>query len=159
MHIRAKKPYSKRDSNFLDKIVKIVMESPLFLEDDTLYKEDFNIIVNKFFTWSIFLKEHTKSKFHLRLLPTEIRLKELIQELETGLNDSVESAPQLSIVQGDVDMTTKIVCDVNQIIHLLVAVILRITHLEQSASIRIQLHTTRLKYQKYNPIKNKNLQK
>ncbi|MGI2261792.1 HD domain-containing protein [Candidatus Cardinium hertigii] len=153
LHMRAKKPYSKRDSNFLDKIVKIVMESPLFLEDDTLYKEDFNIIVNKFVTWSIFLKEHTKSKFHLRLLPTEIRLKELIQELETGLNDSVESAPQLIIVQGDVDMTAKIVCDVNQVIHLLVAVILRITHLEQSASIRIQLHTTRLKYHKYNPIK------
>ncbi|MGI2298639.1 HD domain-containing protein [Candidatus Cardinium hertigii] len=153
LHMRAKTPYSKRDSNFLNKIVEIVMESPLFLEDDALYKEDLNIIINKFVAWSIFLKEHTKSKFHLPLLPTEIDLNELIQELETKLNGSVESALELIIVQGDVDMTAKIVCDVNQVIHLLVAVVLRIIHLEQSRSIRIQLHTTRLKYYKYNRIK------
>ena len=153
LHMRAKNPYSKRDSNFLDKIVKIVMESPLFLEDDALYKENINIIINKFVAWSIFLKEHTKSKFHLPLLPTEIGLNEFMQELETRLNSSVQSAPELIIVQGDVDISAKIVCDVNQVIDLLVAVILHINHLEKSASIRIQLHTTRLKYHKYILIK------
>lgn len=153
LHIRAKKPYSKRDSNFLDKIVEIVMESPLFLEDDALYKEDLNIIVNKFIAWSIFLKEHTKSKVHLPLLPTEISLNELIQELEIRLNSSVESAPVLIIATRDVDMTAKIVCDVNQIIHLLETLISHITDLKQSTSIRIQLHTTRLKYYKYWRIK------
>ncbi|MGI2257309.1 HD domain-containing protein [Candidatus Cardinium hertigii] len=153
LHMRAKKPYSKRDSSFLDKIVEIVMESPLFLEDDALYKEDFNIIVNKFIAWSIFLKEHTKSKVHLPLLPTEISLNELIQELEIRLNGSVESAPGLIISAEHIDMSAKIVCDVSQVIDLLETVVLRITHLKQSTSIRIQLHTTRLKYYKYCPIK------
>ncbi len=153
LHIHATEPYSERSSLFLQKVIEEVMTSSLFIEDYPLYKEDFSIIVNKFATWSIFLKEHSKSKVHLRLLPTEIAVDELIQQLEFALNDSVESPPKLIIVQKDIALTTKIVCDVNQVVHLLLAVILRTVHLDQSASIRLQLHATRLKYHKYGPVK------
>lgn len=153
LHMHATEPYSERDTNFLQKIIEVVMESPLFLEDDPLYKEDFSTIANKFDAWSTFLKQHTKSNVHLPLLPTEITLNELIQQLEIALNGSVESVPKLIIVRRDIALTTKIICDVNQVIHLLVAIVLRIAHLNQGESIRIQLHTTQLKYHKYGPVK------
>ncbi|TSJ81074.1 MAG: HD domain-containing protein [Candidatus Cardinium sp.] len=153
LHIHATEGYSERETIFLQKIVEEVMESSLFLEDDYLYKEDFGTIVSKFTPWSIFLKQHAKSKVHLPLLPTEIGLDELVQQLEIALNDSVKSAPKLVITQKNVDLAIKIVCDVGQIIDLLTSIILRAAHLDQAESIRIQLHTTRLKYYKYGPIK------
>ncbi|WP_250238120.1 HD domain-containing protein [Cardinium endosymbiont of Oedothorax gibbosus] len=153
LHIHAVEGYSERDATFLRKVVEEVMESPLFLEDEPLYKEAFDTIVDKFAMWSIFLKQYTKSKVHLSLLSTEIALNELIQQLEIALNDSVESPPKLIIVQKEVDLNAKIVCDVDQVIHLLVAVILHAVHLDQGASIRIQLYTTKLKYHKYDSIK------
>ncbi|WP_243517313.1 MULTISPECIES: HD domain-containing protein [unclassified Candidatus Cardinium] len=153
LHINATEGYSERDTTFLKKMVKDVMESACFLEDDPLYKEDLSTIMNKFAVWSIFLKQHANSQAHLPLLPTEIGLNELIGQLQIYLNGSAASVPKLIIVKKNVDFETKIVCDVSQLIHLLVSVILRTAHPDQSESIRIHMHITRLKYHKYGPIK------
>ncbi|WP_419241385.1 HD domain-containing protein [Cardinium endosymbiont of Nabis limbatus] len=153
LHFRAAEGYSERDAIALKEVVEEVMESSLFLEDDALYKEDFGTIVNKFAAWSIFLKQHAASKVHLPLLPTEIALDALIQQLEIVLNDSVESAPKLIVDAKNVDLSSKVVCDVGQVMHLLGTVILRVAHLDQDTSIRIQLYATRLKYYKYGPVK------
>ncbi|MEF2228947.1 MAG: HD domain-containing protein [Candidatus Cardinium sp.] len=153
LHLNAKENYSERDMTFLQKVVEEVMESPLFLEDEPLYKEDLGAIVHKFSAWSIFLRHHIQSNIHLPLLPTEIVLGALLQEVEVVLNGSSDAAPKLIIVPKNLDLTGKIICDVRQVTHLLVAVILRTAHVSQAASIRIQLHTTQLKYHKYAPIK------
>lgn len=153
LHLHAVEAYSERETAFVQKVVEGVLESSLFLRDDVLYKEDFGVIVQNFATWSTFLRAHTQSKWHLPLLPTEITLREVMQQLEIALNGSMETAPKLIMAQKNVDLNGKIVCDVRQVVDLLVAVIVRVMHVDQGESIRIQLHATELKYYKYVPVK------
>lgn len=152
LHTNVAEPYSEREAVFLRQVVEDVMKSPLFLQDDPLYKEDLTSIIDNFISWSIFLKHHANDIVHLPLLPTEIILDELIEQLKIALSGSIQSTLKL-VVAKNIDLKSKIVCDVSQIIHLLMAVILRIDYLAKGQAIRMQLHTTHLKYYKYGPVK------
>ncbi|ROT46974.1 sodium:solute symporter family transporter [Candidatus Cardinium hertigii] len=146
----------EEDGLILEKVVKDVTQSITFLDGNPLYKQDFQSIINKFSEWALFLKKQAKSKDHILLLPTEITLDDLINRVENALEREIQYAPRLLIEHKDHMLPVKITCDVNQIIHLLVTAVVRTIdpdHLDKPF-VKIQLHTTQLKYKISDPIEN-----
>ncbi|WP_123662627.1 sodium:solute symporter family transporter [Candidatus Cardinium hertigii] len=147
----------EEDGMILEKVVKDVTQSVSFIDDTTpLYKQDFQSIINKFSEWAIFLKQQAKSKDHILLLPTAISINQLINKIEVALEREMENGPRLFIEHKDNTVPVKIVCDVNQIIHLLVTAILRTAKSDvlETQFVRVYLYTTHLQYEVHEPIDN-----
>ncbi|WP_260214904.1 sodium:solute symporter family protein, partial [Candidatus Cardinium hertigii] len=147
----------EEDGMILEKVVKDVTQSVAFIDNATpLYKQDFQSIINKFSEWAIFLKQQAKSKDHILLQPTAISLNQLINKIEVALEREMENGSRLFIEHKDNTVPVKIVCDVNQIIHLLVTAILRTAKSDvlETQFVRLYLYTTHLQYEVHEPIDN-----
>ena len=138
---------------FIDQIMQEVTQFISYLDNRPLYKEDLDLITKNFVIWDIFLKQRARSRNHIILIPIEVSLDELVRRLEVALElESKEhSIPKLLIDPRDDKLPEKIVCDVNQMISLLVPVILSIASLDADGCVSIQLYTTYLKYELKDP--------
>ncbi|MEF2229046.1 MAG: hypothetical protein V3581_03350 [Candidatus Cardinium sp.] len=134
----------------LDQVMKEVTQFISYLDNRPLYEENLDLITKNFIIWDIFLKQRARSKNHIILMPTEVSLDELVRKLEMALEleGKEHAVPKLLIEPKDHKLPEKIICDVNQMICLLVPVILSIANLDASKGVlvRIRLHTTYLKY-------------
>ncbi|MEF2229115.1 MAG: hypothetical protein V3581_03730, partial [Candidatus Cardinium sp.] len=144
----------------LEQVAHKIEESMSFLDDDTtLYKKDFQSIINKLYDWIAYFNRREKAKNHSLLQPTKITLDKMIRQVEIALSQEVVDPPKLLVEQVK-DPSGKlcpyITCHINQVVYLLVQAVLRIGKLEQSSTpvIRIQLHPTVLQFTQVDPIDN-----
>ncbi|UWW97094.1 MAG: hypothetical protein NMK33_00810 [Candidatus Cardinium sp.] len=123
----------------LNQVVHKIEESISFLDENTtLYKKDFQSIINKFYDWI--------SYFNRR-------------EVEVALAQEVVDPPKLLVEKSHIangGLCAHIVCDIHQVVYLLVQSVLLVGKIEQSSApvVRIQLHPTSLKFTQSVPIDN-----
>lgn len=139
----------------IDQIMKEVTNFISYLDNRPLYKEGLDLITKNFIIWDIFLKQRAKSSNHTILMPIEVSLDELVRRLEVALEfeSNKRSIPKVIIEPKGDKLPEKIICDVNQMICLLLPVVLSIASLDASKDgfVRIQLYTTHLKYEPRDP--------
>ena len=148
IHAPSKASALQEDSGILQKVVQNVTQSITFLDEHPLYKEDFQSIINKFSQWALFLKKQAKSQDHILLLPTEITLDALMEQVEIAV-ESAYGQPIRFLIEKQERLPTTITCDVKQMIHLLVTAILHIIHLEdlEKYFLKVELSATQLQYE------------
>ncbi|WP_243018254.1 MULTISPECIES: sodium:solute symporter family protein [Candidatus Cardinium] len=151
-------PVAKSYGFVLEQVVRKVEESISFLDKDTpLFKEDFQSIINKFYDWVTYFNKREKVKEHALLQPTQITLDRLMRKVEVALSQEIGNPPRLLVEKIDsahVEMSPHIICDIHQVVYLLVKAVLRIGRLEgpNAPIVRIQLHSTTLRFKQVNPI-------
>ncbi|WP_243518458.1 MULTISPECIES: hypothetical protein [unclassified Candidatus Cardinium] len=145
--ISSKKP--KETVPSVEKTMQEVTELISYIDNRPLYKQDLQSIIDKFVVFSTFLKQRARSIDHIQLTPSEITIDELIARLETALEIKTPLAPKMVIENKDNAIPKKITCDINHMIQSLVPIVLRTANLNngsKSEVVKIQLHTTQLKY-------------
>ncbi len=147
--------------SILSQVVRKVEESISFLDSNMpLYKQDFQSIINKFYDWVTYFNRKEKAKYHALIQPTKITLDKLIRKVEVRLSQESVDPPKILIEEiNNLNgaLPGYIVCDVHQIVYLLVQIVLRVNgNLDRSSAsvIRIQLHATALQFKKADSIEN-----
>ncbi|MCT4696937.1 sodium:solute symporter family transporter [Candidatus Cardinium sp. TP] len=148
--------------SILAQVVGKIEESISFLDSNMpLYKQDFQSIINKLYDWVAYFNKKEKAKEHALLQPTKLSVDQLIRKVELALSQEVTLSPQLFVEQikePNGAPCAHIVCDINQVVYLLVQAILRVSgKLEGSylpIIVRIQLHNTGLQFKQADPIDN-----
>ncbi|WP_419241351.1 sodium:solute symporter family transporter [Cardinium endosymbiont of Nabis limbatus] len=142
----------------LNQVVGKIEESISFLDDKTLlYKQDLQSIINKFYDWIAYFNRREKSKDHALLQPTKITFDKLIHKVEVALSQEVIDPPRILLEKtNDAHKILSIICDINQIVYLLVQSVLRVGKIENDIPpvVRIQLHPTTLHFIQADPIDN-----
>ncbi|WP_223245884.1 HD domain-containing protein [Cardinium endosymbiont of Sogatella furcifera] len=144
----------------LNQVVGKIEESISFLDSNApLYKEDFQSIINKFYDWITYFNRKERYKNHTLLQPTKIIFDKLIRNVEVALSQEIDNPPRIlleKINDSRGTLCSYIVCDMNQIVYLLVQAILRVGNLEHASTkiVRIQLHATSLQFAQPDPIDN-----
>ncbi|UWW97047.1 MAG: HD domain-containing protein [Candidatus Cardinium sp.] len=140
----------------LTQVIAKVEESISFLDGDMpLYKQDFQSIINKLYDWVAYFNRSARAKKHALLQPTKITLDKLMRKVELALSQELADPPRLFVEQikkASGEPSRYIVCDINQVVYLLVQAVLRIGKLEGSKIVRIQLHPTALQFKQADPI-------
>ncbi|MEF2229169.1 MAG: hypothetical protein V3581_04020 [Candidatus Cardinium sp.] len=73
--------------SILEQVVNKIEESISFLDDHTtLYKQDFQSIINKFYHWIAYFNRREKAKKHSLQEPTTISLNKLIRQVEVAIS-------------------------------------------------------------------------
>ncbi len=139
---------SKESGSFVEKAMQEVTELISYLDNRPLYKEDLQSIINNFVSFTTFLKQRARSVDHILLTSNEITIDELIAKLEDALEAKISPVPKLVIEKKDNAIPEKITCDINHMIQSLVPIVLRTVNKDVSKGeiVRIQLHSTHLKY-------------
>lgn len=136
---------------FIDQIMQEVTQFISYLDERPLYKENLDLITNNFVIWDIFLKQRSRSKNHIVLLPTQVTLDELIKKLKVALEleSKGQPMPNLIIESKDDTLPDELICDVSQMVCLLTPVVLSIASLDSAKEkfVKIQVYTTHLKYE------------
>lgn len=148
LHSENTRKNPKEAGSCVEKAMQGVTEFMSYLDNRPLYQQDIQSIINNFVTFTTFLKQQARSTDHISLMPNEITIDELISKLETTLEAKASPAPKLVVEIKDNPIPKKIICDINHMIQSLVPIVLRTAGLGNSKgeSVRIQLHTTHLKY-------------
>ncbi|WP_342265041.1 sodium:solute symporter family transporter [Cardinium endosymbiont of Philonthus spinipes] len=142
----------------LTQVIGKIEESISFLDSNVpLYKQDFQSIINKLYDWVAYFNRRAKAKKHALLQPTQITLDKLIRKLELALSHEVADPPRLLVekVSGsDEKLSAYMVCDIYQVVYLLVQAVLRIAKLDRSGMplVKIQLHDTSLQFKQADPV-------
>ncbi|TDG95007.1 HD domain-containing protein [Cardinium endosymbiont of Culicoides punctatus] len=104
-----------------------ITNKPVFILEQTspFYQEDLQNIVNQFSKWDSFLKEKSRSKDFLAVIPETVTIGELIEKVEIGLKDKLEIKPKIDVEHSD-HLYMTITCDVDEVVDLLKTAILRI---------------------------------
>ena len=142
----------------LAQVIGKIEESISFLDGSTpLYKQDFQSIINKLYDWVAYFNRREKAKKHALLQPATITVDKLMRKVELALSQEVTDPPRLLVEKiGDPNraLSPHIVCDVNQVVYLLVQVVLRVGKLAGSAApiVSIQLRNTSLQFKQADPI-------
>lgn len=139
---------TQKAESFVEKGMQEATELISYLNNKPFYKQDIQSIINNFVTFSAFLKQRARSIDHILLTPNEIAIDELISKLEAMLEAKASPAPRIVIEIKDDAVPKRIICDINHMIQSLVPTVLRTANLDVSKGevVRIQLHTTQLKY-------------
>ncbi|UWW96495.1 MAG: hypothetical protein NMK33_03465 [Candidatus Cardinium sp.] len=116
-----------------------------------LYKQDFQSIINKLYDWVSYFNRRAKAKDHALLRPAKITLDKLMRKVEFTLSQEVAHPPKLfveHIQEPSGWPSSYIICDIHQVIYLLMQAVLRIGKLEGGITplVKIQLHTTILQF-------------
>ncbi|CAH2559947.1 sodium:solute symporter family transporter [Cardinium endosymbiont of Oedothorax gibbosus] len=141
----------------LTQVVRKIEESISFLDSNmTLYKQDFQSIINKFYDWVIYFNKKERAKEHALLQPTKITLDKLIRKVEVALSQEIDEPPRLlveKINDPNKGPCPYIVCDIHQVVYSLVQSVLRVGKPEGSYApvVRIQLHPTVLQFKQTDP--------
>ncbi|AXI24329.1 HD domain [Cardinium endosymbiont of Sogatella furcifera] len=149
---------TKASGSFVEKAMQEVTELISYLDNRPLYKQDIQSIINNFFTFTTFLKQRAKSVDHLLLTPHEITIDELMARLTSALEAKTAPVPKLIVEIKDSTVSNKITCDINHILQALVPIVLRTANpsVAKGEFVKIQLHTTYLKYRQKHKQKDKN---
>ncbi len=153
-------PVAKSYGFILEQVVRKVEESISFLDKDTpLFKEDFQSIINKLYDWVTYFNRREKVKEHALLQPTKITLDKLMRKVEVALAQEIGTPPRLLVEiinSSDQEPSPYIICDIHQVVYLLVKAVLRIGRLEgpHAPIVRIQLHPTTLRFKQADAIDN-----
>ncbi|WP_342265566.1 sodium:solute symporter family transporter [Cardinium endosymbiont of Philonthus spinipes] len=149
---------AKGYGTILTQVIGKIEESISFLDSNVpLYKQDFQSIINKLYDWVAYFNRRAKAKKHALLQPTKIALDKLLRKVELALSQEVADPPRLLVEQAS-DLyepsSGHIVCDINQVVYLLVQAVLRIGKLEEACGpvVRIQLHPTALRFKQADPV-------
>ncbi|WP_419241532.1 HD domain-containing protein [Cardinium endosymbiont of Nabis limbatus] len=142
----------------LGQVVHKIEESISFLDSDMpIYKQDFQSIINKLYDWVWYFNKREKAKKHALLQPAKISFDKLIRKVEVALSQETPDPPRLlveKINDPSGQLTAHIVCDINQVVYLLVQAVLRVSGLAGAGPpvVRIQIHSTALKFTQADPI-------
>ncbi|AXI24188.1 Sodium:solute symporter family protein [Cardinium endosymbiont of Sogatella furcifera] len=142
--------------SILAQVVGKVEESISFLDSYMpLYKQDFQSIINKLYDWVAYFNKREKAKNHALLQPIKITLDKLIRQVEVTLSQEVSHPPRLFVAPSSETPCTHIVCDIHQVVYLLVQSILRVSGQLDGSSlpvVRIHFHPTSLQFKQAEPI-------
>ncbi len=130
-------------------IGKIEASIPLVDSGIPPYKQDLQRIIHKLYDWVTSFSRRDKAQDHALLQPTKVRLDKLMDKVELALSQAVANPPRLLVEKINTpsgEPSSYMVCDINQIVYLLVQAILRIGKLEASQAVSIQLHNTALQF-------------
>ncbi|AXI24268.1 Sodium:solute symporter family [Cardinium endosymbiont of Sogatella furcifera] len=142
----------------LTQVIGKIEESISFLDSNVpLYKQDFQSIINKLYDWVAYFNRRAKAKKHALLQPAQITFDQLMRKVELALSQEVIDPPRLlveKIMHPNGGPCPHIVCDINQIVYLLVQAVLRIGKLEDNTVpiVKVQLHGTTLQFKQADPI-------
>ncbi|MEF2228863.1 MAG: hypothetical protein V3581_02370 [Candidatus Cardinium sp.] len=148
---------SKGYGAILEQVIGKVEQSVSFLDSSIpLYKEDFQGIINKLYDWAAYFNKREKAKAHALLQPTKITLDKLVRKVEFALSQEVADPSRL-LVEHKKESTGEgsfyIVCDINQVVYVLVQAVLRVSRLEGVCApiVGIQLHHTTFQFKQADP--------
>ncbi|WP_419241428.1 hypothetical protein [Cardinium endosymbiont of Nabis limbatus] len=104
-----------------------------------------------------YFNKRAKAKDHALLRPAKISLDKLMRKVEFALSQEVAHPPKLfveHVKEPNGWPSPYMVCDINQVVYLLVQAILRVGKLEGSITplVKVQLHTTALQFKQVDPI-------
>ncbi|WP_342265202.1 sodium:solute symporter family transporter [Cardinium endosymbiont of Philonthus spinipes] len=142
----------------LTQVIGKIEESISFLDSNIpLYKQDFQSIINKLYDWVAYFNRRAKAKKHALLKPTQITLDKLIRKVELALLQEVADPPRLlveTITSANGGASPYMVCDIHQVVYLLVKAVLRVGKLQEAVRpvVRIQLHSTALQFKLADPV-------
>ncbi|WP_342265060.1 sodium:solute symporter family transporter [Cardinium endosymbiont of Philonthus spinipes] len=142
----------------LTEVIGKIEESISFLDSNIpLYKQDFQSIINKLYDWAAYFNRRAKAKKHALLQPTQITLDKLIRKVELALSQEVTDPPRLlveTITSANGGASPYMVCDIHQVVYLLVKAVLRVGKLQEAVRpvVRIQLHSTALQFKLADPV-------
>ncbi|MGI2298885.1 sodium:solute symporter family transporter [Candidatus Cardinium hertigii] len=134
----------------LAQVVHKMEESISFLDQNMpLYKQDFQSIIHKLYDWVAYFNRREKAKRHALLQPTKISIDQLIHKVEFALSQEMSNPPRLLVekINGTHGpLCPDIICDVNQVVYLLIQAVLRVGSLAKAPIIRLQLQPTALQF-------------
>ncbi|WP_342265534.1 sodium:solute symporter family transporter [Cardinium endosymbiont of Philonthus spinipes] len=142
----------------LEQVIGKIEQSVSFLDGNMpLYKQDFQSIINKLYDWVAYFNRRAKVKDHALLQPTKITLDKLIRKVEFTLSQEVAHPPKLfveHIKEPSEWLLPYIICDIHQVVYLLVQSILRVGKVEGSVPpvVRVKLQPTALQFKQADPI-------
>lgn len=151
----------KGNGSILVQVVRKMEESISFLDGNMpLYKEDFQSIINKLYDWITYFNRKEKSKNHALLQPTKISVDKLLRKVEYALTQELPDPPKLFIAPikaANGAPLSHIVCDIYQVVYLLVKAILRVSSRAEGSArpvVRLELHNTALQFKQADLIDN-----
>ncbi|MEF2228782.1 MAG: HD domain-containing protein [Candidatus Cardinium sp.] len=149
---------SKGYGAILTQVIGKIQESISFLDSNVpLYKRDFQSIINKLYDWEAYFNRRERAKKHALLQATKITLDKLIRKVELALGQEVAHPPRLLIEKiNDPNgvPSTHMVCDINQIVYLLVQAVLRVGKRAGTSIVHIRFHNTALQFKQADAIDN-----
>ncbi len=151
--------YKDLSQNNLVQIIEHATKCIRFVDNLFVYKKNLQNIIGKFYEWTMLFSEKSQPQIYESSQPTEITLDELIGKVESALIEKIGCLPRLLIKKQyctNDGLSKKIVCNVNQMICLLVTAVLRIANLDNldKEFVKLELYSTHLQVHKSDPMHN-----